>query len=70
MGAKEGPRGTGELQGSGLCHRWVAVKPTDMGRLGELSWWRKMLVNSSLELLSSRCPWDFQVEASKNELRI
>lgn len=28
-----------------------------------------MIVNSNLELLSSRHPQDFQVQASKNELR-
>lgn len=70
MGVREGSRATGEFQGSALCYRWVLVKSTNMGRLEEQGGWRKVLVNSSLELLSSRCPWHFQVEASKNELRI
>lgn len=28
----------------------------------------KITVNSNLDLWSLRCPWDFQVEVSKNEL--
>lgn len=29
-----------------------------------------MMVNANLDLLNLRRPWDFQVEESKNELRI
>lgn len=28
-----------------------------------------MMLNSNLDLLSLGCPWDFQVEVSRNELR-
>lgn len=38
MRVKEAPRGTGEVQGSGLHNSCMVVKPTGMGRAEEKDW--------------------------------